>query len=405
MNKLFHNLTTDKFLRTTLFVYFFFELIRQSYFLFINYQQSFGDVPSLIETSQPVQIIIIFVILYSLQKNKGLLNTNFEKILLILFFVSPLVPTTTPFSINSKETILSVFLIISFFTRHRVLFLIISILMSFYSIEMLLGVFSPNFYEFTPPPFLLTYQFIIIGGFVGFVTYFVVGLKLILTLVNSKFDGLGYFLLSGLSISIIGSFPLLMTFTFFPENFPTLEFLYPILMSLVLCTLTGQYLFLWGTRSINQSDISIIKENVHRGGKNLINIVKLTSLSILLPLLNYILIVVFEFYNVSQFIGLIGLIVSIIILYLLVTTSLLLINSVKSNSGDSIVFKTEKNFLNSEFKILSILILVNLVVFLIFKVFQLDIIDLSIPMGVITLITSIVLLFTFNNIGKKLMEI
>lgn len=402
MNKLFHNLTTDKFLRTTLFVYFFFELIRQSYFLFINYQQHFGDVPSLIETSQLVQISIIFVILYSLQKNKGLLNTNFEKILLILFFVS----TSTPISINSIETIiLSVFLIISFFTRHRVLFLIISILMSFYSIEMLLGVFSPNFYEFTPPPFLLINQFIIIGGFVGFVTYFVVGLKLILTLVNSKFDGLGYFLLSGLSISIIGSFPLLMTFTFFPENFPTLEFLYPILMSLVLCTLTGQYLFLWGTRSINQSDISIIKENVHRGGKNLINIVKLTILSILLPLLNYILIVVFEFYNVSQFIGLIGLIVSIIILYLLVTTSLLLINSVKSNSGDSIVFKTEKNFLNSEFKILSILILVNLVVFLIFQVFQLDIIDLSIPMGVITLITSIVLLFTFNNIGKKLMEI
>lgn len=399
MNKLFHNLTTDKFLRTTLFVYFFFELIRQSYILFINYQQHFGDVPSLIETSQLVQISIIFVILYSLQKNKGLLNTNFEKFLLILFFVSP------PISINSKETILSVFLIISFFTRHRVLFLIISILMSFYSIEMLLGVFSPNFYEFSPPPFLLINQFIIIGGFVGFVTCFVVGLKLVLTLVNSKFDGLGYFLLSGLSISIIGSFPLLMTFTFFPENFPTLEFLYPILMSLVFCTLTGQYLFLWGTRSINQSDISIIKENVHRGGKNLINIVKLTILSILLPLLNYILIVVFEFYNVSQFIGLIGLIVSIIILYLLVTTSLLLINSVKSNSGDSIVFKTEKNFLNSEFKILSILILVNLVVFLIFQVFQLDIIDLSIPMGVITLIMSIVLLFTFNNIGKKLMEI
>jgi len=378
-----------------------------------NYRQNIrtSDSTTFVEPSEILNIVLIFGLIYSLLKNKERLNTYFEKILIVLFLITPLIFSFIRlndygseyhlFMISSytNSIVLSGFLIISFFSRHRLLFLISSVLIIF-SIGSLPS--TLYFFDVTHNPFVGMIQLRFISGLVSFVTYFVVSLKLISNLVKSKFDGLGYLLLFGLPVSIIGSIRIWM-FSTHPDSLST-EVLYSEFIFLLLCILIGQYLFLWVIRSMNQLDISVIKGNVHRGGKNLINIFKLTIVSILLPLLNYIMVVVFEYYTVSQFIGLIGLIVSIFILYLLVTTSLLLINSVKSNSGDSIELTLDKNFLNTEFKTMSVLILVNLVVLFLVRFFQLDIINLSVPMGVITLITSIVLLITLNRIGKRLVE-
>jgi len=245
----------------------------------------------------------------------------------------------------------------------------------------------------------------IVTSLVGFVTYLMVSIKLISNLVKSKFDGLGYLLLIGLPISIVFSSKLLLSSTHPDFDLSNTDSLFSQVLVVVFGVLMGFYLILWVVPSIDESDILILKGKVRRGGKNLINIVKLNIISILLPLLNYILVVVFDSYEISQFIGFIGLILSLFMLYLLITTSLTLINSVKSNSSDSVVVKTDKTFLNSEFKTLSILVSINLILFLLVQIFQLDIIDLSIPMGVVTLITSIVMLFTLNNIGKKLVEV
>ena len=418
MNKLYNYLTSNKVIRITLIVFFFSNLFFFTYSFLHNYSQSTTSLISYLKLYPFSQILSLFVLIgfiISLLINTDILNNRLGKILIITYFLPPIIGLQLNeiyvgeyylfgISQNFYSILMFVLLIISFLSRHKLVFIISSVLIIM-SIGYLIPLFSPSYYPEEYTPYVGEIPLKIVTSLVGFVTYLMVSIKLISNLVKSKFDGLGYLLLIGLPISIVFSSKLLLSSTHPDFDLSNTDSVFSEVSVGVFGILMGFYLILWVVRSIDESDISILKGNVHRGGKNLINIVKLNIISILLPLLNYILVVVFESYEISQFIGFIGLILSLFILYLLTTTSLSLINSVKSNSSDSVVVKTDKTFLNSEFKTLSILVSINLILFLLVQIFHLDIIRLSIPMGVVILITSIVMLFTLNNIGKKLVEV
>ena len=159
MNKLYNYLTSNKVIRITLIVYFFSELISTIYYFINNYSQSTSSLISYLKGYHLSEILSLFLLIgliISLLINTDILNNRPGKILIITYFILPSISGLLKLNEIYSEYYLSnisvyfysilmfVLLIISFLSRHKLVFIISSVLIII-SIGYLIPLFSPFF--------------------------------------------------------------------------------------------------------------------------------------------------------------------------------------------------------------------------------------------------------------------